>query len=153
VISGTPTTTGTYRFTVQVRQFSDTPRTATREFVIHVGNALQLHGIVLDAVNGVNFSSGIPTEGGIAPLHWSIIEGTLPPGIMFSTETAALPGKPTQTGSFPLTIKVVDSGFPQNSTQHDYVLDVHPPIGLHPTDVAVTIAVSPEALDAGGTLR
>jgi CSLREA domain-containing protein len=45
------------------------------------------------------------TAGGSGPIIWSIVSGTLPPGLVLNSATGALTGKPTQAGSFNFTIR------------------------------------------------
>lgn len=47
--------------------------------------------------------------GNLAPFTYSIISGSLPPGLSLNTSTGAITGSLTQAGAFPFTIKVVDT--------------------------------------------
>ena len=48
-------------------------------------------------------------DGNLAPFTYSVISGSLPPGLALNTSTGAITGSLTQTGAFPFTIKVVDT--------------------------------------------
>jgi uncharacterized repeat protein (TIGR01451 family) len=152
VVSGTPTLTGTSAVTITFTDFATPSHTATRQFVIRIGDPLQLHNVLLDPVAGVAFSSGIPTEGGIGPLTWTISAGSLPAGLSFSSSDSSISGTTFQVGSFPFDVTVRDSAVPRNSATHSYVLTVHPPLGLNPTDVKVGLTADQATVAAGTTL-
>lgn len=46
---------------------------------------------------------------GVAPITYSLVSGTLPPGVALNTTTGQLSGTPTSTGSFTFTIRATDS--------------------------------------------
>jgi len=58
---------------------------------------------------GVAYSHTFPSGGGEAPLTFSIIAGSLPPGLTLAAATGILSGVPTGSGTFGFTIQVVDS--------------------------------------------
>lgn len=43
------------------------------------------------------------------PIQWSILKGTLPPGLRFNTSTGVIQGTPTQIGSYPVVIQATDT--------------------------------------------
>jgi uncharacterized repeat protein (TIGR01451 family) len=127
--------------------------TSTRQFVIRIGDELQLFPTLMDAVFGVPFSGGVPTQGGIGPLTWTITSGSLPTGILLNAANGSITGTAsTGVGSFPFTVTVQDSAFPRNSASRSYTLDVHPPLGLNPTDVKVSLTADQETVSSGTTL-
>ena len=58
---------------------------------------------------GVAYSSGLMASGGVAPFSFSIIAGSLPPGLMLNPSTGAITGTPTTAGTFSFTAQVMDS--------------------------------------------
>lgn len=152
VVSGTPTTAGTFTVAVTFTDFATPPHTATQQFTIRIGDPLVLHNIVLDAVAGVPFSSGVPTEGGIGSLTWTISSGALPSGLTLNPSDGSITGTTTLVGSFAFNVTVRDSAVPPNSATQSYVLTVHPPVGLNPTDMQVGLAADQNSLSAGSTL-
>lgn len=48
-------------------------------------------------------------NGGLAPFTWSIVSGSLPPGLNLSATTGELTGTPTTLGKYSFTIKVTDA--------------------------------------------
>jgi len=106
-ITGTPTTAGTYNFTAQV--VDSQGNTATSSCSIVVSPALTLSCPTGMAQVGVAYSSALVASGGVAPYTFSIISGSLPPGLTLNTSTGAITGTPTTVGTYAFTAQVVDS--------------------------------------------
>ncbi|HOP06038.1 MAG TPA: M1 family aminopeptidase [candidate division Zixibacteria bacterium] len=74
----------------------------------------RLHFIVPNRLpdSPVNAAYSIEMEcrGGSEDNTFSFVEGTLPPGMTFDTETALLSGRPTDTGKYLFTLMVDDNG-------------------------------------------
>ena len=62
------------------------------------GNKGCLYSVVLEVKPGT----------GTSPLHWTIIDGSLPPGLDLNGATGEMKGAPEDTGSFNFTIQVKD---------------------------------------------
>jgi uncharacterized repeat protein (TIGR01451 family) len=152
VVSGTPTATGTYPFTIVFTDRATPAHSATRRFVIRIGDELALFPTLFDPVAGVPFSSGIPTQGGIGSLTWTVVAGSLPPGLLLDASTGAITGTATSVGSFPIGVTVRDSGLPRNAASRNYVIDVHPPLGQNPTDMKVSLTADHNPVAVGTTL-
>ncbi len=65
---------------------------------------------------GLAYSDPLTVTGGTGPYVWSVSAGTLPPGLTLDPASGLLAGTPTTVGSFPFTVKVVDSAG-QSATQ------------------------------------
>jgi hypothetical protein len=123
VISGTPTTAGTSSFTINVTdQTSPTPETATANLSITIIPPLGITTTALPSGSvGASYTASLTETGGVAPYTWSITSGSLPSGLTLNPTTGAITGTPaTGTGSttgqsYPLTLKVTDSGTPQQT--------------------------------------
>ncbi len=61
------------------------------------------------AYESVQYSSALVAMGGVPPYTFSIINGTLPPGLSLNTSTGAITGTPTASNTYPFTAQVVDS--------------------------------------------
>jgi hypothetical protein len=115
LISGTPTTTGTFSFTVGVT--SGTPaQTANSSFQIKVSPALTIAtaAALPQGVAFTPYSAALSATGGLPPYTWSISGGALPNGLTLST-TGAISGTPTVSGDFTFTAQVADGGGGQAS--------------------------------------
>ena len=82
--------------------------------------------------NGVinrTYSATLTATGGTAPLNWSIVSGSLPPGFnSLNSSTGAITGTPTTAGTFNFTVQVSDSGTPVLSTTKPLSITVTNPI-------------------------
>jgi len=115
----------------------------TQTFLVHVldwsGNArpdmtyqLQVSGVedpllpnfhaLNDAVTGASYNDGVIFTGGVQPVTFSILSGSLPPGLTFTPqpqfENAVFGGTATTPGTYAFTVQAVDSAIvPQVVTQ------------------------------------
>ena len=101
-ISGTPTKDGAYTFTVQAENEFGTD---TAEYTIVIGD--------LPVITSGNPPSGVGggaynfvvTAGGADPITYSIVDGTLPPGLTLDPETGVLSGTATRPGTYTFTVR------------------------------------------------
>jgi hypothetical protein len=124
VISGTPTRTGTFGFTVQVQD--PTGHTATKAFSIVINAARPLvitndSSTMYPGTVGTAYNGGFSADGGTRPYRWSIVAGQLPPGIKLSDNN--LSGTPTTAGTFTFTVKVMDNAGQQTSRQFSLTIN------------------------------
>ncbi len=115
VISGTPTSSGSFPVTVQVDDSRNPAQSDSRNFSLNV-NAPPPPSIVTDNlptgfVDGV-FAAKLEVENGVGPFAWSVTGGSLPTGISLGGQTGYLTGTPTQSGTFDFTVQVTDSQNP-----------------------------------------
>jgi hypothetical protein len=108
LISGTPTTPGTYPYTAQVTDTNGLIGTASCSITIVVlGLACPSFG-TLDT--GVFYSASFTASGGTPPYGpYAITSGSLPPGMTLNTATGLVSGTPTAPGTYPYTGQVTDS--------------------------------------------
>jgi hypothetical protein len=110
-LAGTPTTLGTYNFTMRVTDFNG--QQATAQFTVQVLPVLQVPNTTLPSGTvGVPYSIDLDNiaQGGLPPYGWSIFSYTqLPPGLSFdTTATDVLDGTPTRAGTFSMPMLVTD---------------------------------------------
>jgi Putative Ig domain len=119
-ISGTPTQSGTATFTVQVKDSSTTPETATQALSIAVTAAVTPVSIttstLANGTQGTAYSATLAATGGTTPYSWSISSGTLPTGLTLNASSGLISGTPTASGTSAFTIKVTDSTTPTAQT-------------------------------------
>jgi hypothetical protein len=113
-LSGTPTTAGTYTFTMRVSDYDG--QQATQQFSLTVDPPLQITPATLPAGTvGVKYSHDLPAEGGAPPYTWSVVTNIneLPPGLTLDTTAPGfnnvLTGTPTKAGTYSFPMQVQDS--------------------------------------------
>jgi hypothetical protein len=107
LLSGTPSSTGTFTFTIQVTDSTQTA--ATRTFTVRISDPLQITTTALpEGTEGLAYSASIAAAGGFPPYTFSVVQGNLPPGISLSAG-GALSGTPGASGEFAVTVQVRDS--------------------------------------------
>src|SRR5207244_2764666 len=111
-IGGTPTSPGSFTFTVQVTDSA--AATASQAYTLAVGSP----GSPLSIVNasplpngtaGATYSLVFAATGGTLPYSWSVSNGALPSGITLNSATGAISGTPKSAGTFTVTIRLTDS--------------------------------------------
>ena len=126
-ITGTPTTSGTKTFTVQVKDSG--ARTATKSLSIAVDAALAISTTSLSAgYVGVAYSQALTGTGGKTPYSWSISSGALPAGLSISASTGAISGTPTTGGNGTFTVQLKDAN--NVMTTKSFTLTVNPALSI-----------------------
>jgi uncharacterized protein len=109
VLSGTPTTAGTYTFTVTATGFGAC--TGSRSYTLTVTAAcasITLPALPNGTVN-VNYYGNLAGTTPSGSYTFSLDSGALPPGLVLDNLFAALVGKPTAAGTFNFTLKATRS--------------------------------------------
>jgi hypothetical protein len=113
IITGTPTTSGSYTFTAKVTDStSPTAQTATKSLTITVASApapVQITTTSLPSAQvAVPYSTALAAIDGVAPYKWTITSGVLPAGLTLASG-GTVSGTPTTSGTFSFTAHVTDS--------------------------------------------
>jgi Putative Ig domain len=108
VLSGTPTTTGSFAFSVNVIDKNGGIATTSITIVVGIGVGLTFTPPPNGQV-GVAYSDTLTATGGTKPYTWSASGGNLPAGITLNASTGVLAGTPTRAGTFAFTVKVTDA--------------------------------------------
>lgn len=112
LFTGTPTEAGSFTFTITA-----TSKDADQKTLATVSKAytINVYGIAdasdLTDANCGNFYSHtfIPEGPVISPFSWTVVAGSLPPGLTLAAGTGYLSGTPTSEGAYQFTIKMEDS--------------------------------------------
>ncbi len=116
IISGTPTTLGTFTFVVQLTDADG--RTATNTFSIKISNSTDLlitTTSLPDTFDKTAYSQTLTASGGVPPYSWDIAAGALPDGLSLNSSTGMITGTPTTSGTFGFTVRVKDPQGRQSS--------------------------------------
>ncbi len=106
-ITGTPTATGTSSFTLKVTDSSSHTATANLSITIASGTVTITTTAPPNGAVGIAYSYSLAATGGTPPYTWSIISGSLPPGLGLTSNVIS--GTPTAAGTSSFTVKVTDS--------------------------------------------
>ncbi len=124
VISGTPSATGTFHFTVQVKDSLGNTNTAALTITINAPLQVTTSSITTPVDAGVAYpSTTLTATGGVTPYTWMITSGSLPAGLTLSS-AGVISGTPIATAvTIPVgfAVKVTDS---QGDTATSVVLAI-----------------------------
>lgn len=119
--TGSPTTAGTYTFTVQARDSLGN--------IARLAESVTIQEIMVtgDAPEGLEDSaysySSYAASGGAGPYTWSIASGALPTGLSINAGTGAVTGTPTVSGSYTFTVRATDAGSKTGDLSDDIYID------------------------------
>jgi hypothetical protein len=137
VISGEPTTAGSYTFLAQITDNS--PGTAQQWFLITITETpLRFVTTSLpQGTEGTSYSQTISVSGGTSPYTWEISSGTLPNGLTLKSTNGRLSGTPKagSAGTYYFTVTVTDDSSPQQSEERDFTLVIAQ--GLYKSTVTI----------------
>jgi hypothetical protein len=108
-LSGAPTQTGTFPITVKATDSNGCTATgSTYTLVINCQTITVTNPSNTTGTAGTAFSQTFTQSGGVGTTNFTLNSGTLPNGLTLASN-GTLSGTPTQTGSFPITVKATDS--------------------------------------------
>ncbi|HLG15278.1 MAG TPA: putative Ig domain-containing protein [Blastocatellia bacterium] len=152
MLSGTPTSTGSFGFMLQVADADGSKD--QKNITINV--APPALGVsepnVPGAEVGLPFSLQLSATGGTPPYRWAITGGSLPAGVTLDVSTGLISGTPTVGGAYNFTGQVTDQQ-PRSASRQVTVNVAAPPLRVVTTSLAVGasgIAYSQSLLAAGG---
>jgi len=143
VLSGTPTSSGSFNFTATATDSGGSPTSGSRAYTLTVASpTITLPATTLaGGTAGQAYTAAInPATGGIAPYTYTLSAGALPAGVTVNGATGALSGTPTVAGNFNFSLTATDSttGTAGQASQ-SYSLSI----------VSPTLAIAPPTLPAG----
>jgi Putative Ig domain len=110
LVGGTPTTNGTYSFTVRATDSANPPQTTTRDFTIEVVDLLAISSPAVwpDACLNQPYSFAAQTSGGAPPVIWGFQSlGWV--RINMQDNTGVFSGTPDMTGTFTGKLNATDA--------------------------------------------
>jgi uncharacterized protein (TIGR03437 family) len=108
ILSGIPTTAGVFKFDVGARDIDDTSTVTSFELQVQPRKLSFETQTLPDATEGTSYSAAVAASGGESPLVFSLLSGAVPPGLVWSAETATISGTPTAAGTFNFVMAVTD---------------------------------------------
>jgi len=109
-IGGTPTSEGTFNFTVTATDSAGAPSTASKAFTLRINGILSIvtPGPLPTGTVGQAYRAAFSAVGGVRPYTWSVAQGSLPPGFSLSA-TGELSGTPAAMGTFGFAVQATDA--------------------------------------------
>ena len=96
VISGTPTTAGSFVFTVTATDTTLTSLTVSKQLTLQINQPVAVTTAALPAaVQGSFYNNQLSASGGTAPFTWAVTSGSLPAGLALSPQSGVISGTPT----------------------------------------------------------
>ena len=149
-LSGTPTATGTYSFTVKVTDANSQTATQATSLTVNAGVSTTFTAPPSGEIHTA-YSDTLTASGGTAPYTWSVNTGTLPAGITL-TSAGVLAGTPTNSGSFSFSVNVIDQNGGIATTSITLVIAAGPVLNFAaPPSGEVGAAYSYTLIASGGT--
>jgi hypothetical protein len=117
-ISGTPTASGQFTFTVRAVDAIDPANSASRSLGINVpaspppvtGSGVAIVTAALPSTRVDDFYSvPVVATGGGGVYRWSVVSGALPPGLSLDAATGTIQGTASSGGRFQVTVRAADA--------------------------------------------
>lgn len=140
-ITGTAFTAGVFVSTLTIQDSFSPPEVVTQPVTITV---------VSPSLNFANslpnrllqnhpFSGRVVATGGLPPYHFSVVSGSMPPGISsLDPNSGQTSGTPTTLGTYSVTVSVSDSANPPQSVTGSFNITVAQAIGRNDTIATAT---------------
>nr|WP_308683760.1 putative Ig domain-containing protein [Xanthomonas arboricola] len=148
-LSGTPTLSGTFNFTLTATDSTPSPAVqASQNYSVTIAAATLVlaQPTLPPAVRGSAYNQMLTASGGVAPYRYSIASGTLPAGLTLASD-GTLSGTPTTQGTSSFTIAVADAGNASATQAYSFTVSDAAPVAVADvaatmSDAAVTVAVT-----------
>lgn len=127
LLMGIPTNTGSFSFGIRATLANGSY--SQRTYAMRFGEITTL--LLPNGTEDSAYSQALASEGFVAPLSWSIVDGDLPDGLTLSN-SGVISGTPTESGVFDFEVRVIDSqGF---SCDKLYALEIEAVSTTNPID-------------------
>jgi uncharacterized protein YhjY with autotransporter beta-barrel domain len=132
-VTGTPTTAGTYSFTL--RGTDSIGATGTTNYTVTIAPVIAVSPASLaNGLQAIAYSQSLSGSGGTAPYSFAVSTGTLPTGLSLSPG-GVLSGTPTVPGSFTFTVVATDAGGFTGSRAYTVSVSAAPTLSITPASL------------------
>lgn len=143
VLSGVPRSDGNFSLTLRATDANGQNASRVYTFSIAPPTLVISPATLPGGTSGVAYSQSLSTSGGIAPYTYSIVSGSLPVGVSFSS-SGTLSGTPSVAGSYTFTIRSTDDA--------GYHADIAYTLAIGGASQTITFAAQPaQVFVANGT--
>lgn len=130
LIKGTPTTPGSYPFTVVASEPYSLSAGLTRDYTLVILPMEIEQSTLPRPMVGTAYSFPLTVLGGTAPFEWSVISGALPTGLTLNVGTGVISGTPTSNSTYSATIRAKDANGLSASKPFTFIVDAAPVLPL-----------------------
>ena len=81
------------------------------------------------AAHGVSYSQQLTSNNGVPPISWSVVSGSLPPGLTMN-QAGLISGTPTTVATYPFAVQASDSGSPPQTASTQEQIQVIEPVKM-----------------------
>jgi hypothetical protein len=128
VLSGAPTVSGGFSFTVAVTDSQQPPSLANGNFSISIAAAVQVTTTSLpNGSPSVFYNAALAASGGLPPYSWTITQGSLPNGLSLNATSGLISGTPGGAGTSTFTVQASDSETPAATATASLNIVINPP--------------------------
>ncbi len=142
LLVGTPTTAGSYTFTIQATDSTGATAKVTLTIVVSAAPLSIVTTSLPGGAVATAYSQTVQSSGGTGAIAWTVVAGTLPTGLSLNSITGTISGTPTTPGSFTFTIQAADT---TGATQKQFTVIVAGP----PVVPAITLTGLPATSKPG----
>lgn len=136
LLSGTPTTPGSYNFTVTATDSINATGARAYTLVVSAPTLVLFPPSLPAGAVGGAYNQTLSSSGGTGPYQYALVSGALPIGMSLSS-AGVLSGTPRNDGTFSLSIRSTDA--------NGYSVTAAYPLTISPPTISVTPAVLPQA--------
>lgn len=146
IISGTPTSSGTYSVGLTATDAGSPAQSATvHQLQITIAQPAAKPSSSLDITTATlpdgsvsaAYTVSLGATGGTSPYHWSITAGHLPAGLSLAANTGIISGTPSSSGTYSLGITATDLSSPTQSETVTLTLSIAaPPVTPNPLSIS-----------------
>ena len=146
ISAATGATAGTYSFVLKITDSVGATKTGTYSLIVIASLTIST-ATLPDSIVNAAYSITLAVTGGLAPIAWTTISGTLPPGVTLSAQTGTLTGSATTAGAYTFTVQATDAGTPAQTTTHAYTVTITSPLiaafTVQPSDTYANVQMMP----------
>ncbi|MBQ4432231.1 MAG: putative Ig domain-containing protein, partial [Synergistaceae bacterium] len=115
-ITGNPTKTGTFKFTVKAKDKNGAA--STKAYTLKVTQTTLTGDIPANTTRRASYTGTPKVSGGASPYVWTISTGKLPDGLKINASTGKITGSATKAGTFKFTVKAKDKNGAASTKQY-----------------------------------